>query len=362
MAERIFNFSAGPAVLPEEVLVSAREAMLDLEGSGIGVLEHSHRGPVIDGVFARAEADCRRLAGVGDEYAVLFLQGGASTQFFMLPANFLPDDATADYWNTGSWSKKAIAEARRYGQVHVAASSEPDDFTRIPASDDARYSERPRYVHFTSNNTIVGTQFREEPEPPAGAWLACDASSDLFSRPIDVARYGFLYGGAQKNFGPAGVTLVIVRNELLEQGVRDLPTMLRYPVHAEQSSRYNTPPVFGVYMMGQVFRWLLERGGLEAMGRENEAKARIVYDVIDGSDFFRGTAQPDCRSLMNVTFRAPSEELEAAFVAEAEKQGLSGLKGHRSVGGMRASLYNALPREACEALARFMKDFEARNG
>jgi phosphoserine aminotransferase len=232
----------------------------------------------------------------------------------------------------------------------------------VPRGNEIRYSKSPVYAHFTSNNTIEGTQYPEAPPAPGGAWLACDASSDFFSRPIDVTRYGLIYAGAQKNLGPAGVTLVIVREDLLEQEVRDLPTMLRYRIHAEKDSRYNTPPVFGIYVMGRVFRWLLDRGGLKAMAAANEAKARIVYDAIDASGFFRGTARPDSRSLMNVTFRAPTPELEAAFVSEAAKRGLSGLKGHRSVGGMRASLYNALPLAACEALAQFMKDFESRQG
>ena len=362
MSDRIFNFSPGPAVLPEEVLREAQEALWNLDGSGIGVLEHSHRGPAIDEIFASTQAACRALAGIPDAYRILFLQGGASTQFAMLPANFLPDDGTADYLCTGSWSKKAIAEASRFGAVHVAASSEESNFSFVPRGDEVRYSTRPVYVHFTSNNTIFGTQYGEEPAAPEGAWLGCDASSDLFSRPLDVTRYGLIYAGAQKNLGPAGVTLVIVREDLLERAVRELPTMLRYRIHAEKDSRYNTPPVFGVYLMGRVFRWLLERGGLEAVAAANEAKARRVYDAIDASSFFRGTARPDSRSLMNVTFRAPSADLEAAFVAEAAKQGLSGLKGHRSVGGMRASLYNALPPVACEALVQFMKDFAAKNG
>lgn len=362
VSDRIVNFAPGPAALPEEVLREAQDALWDLDGSGIGVLEHSHRGRVIDDLFARTEADCRRLAKIPDDYRILFLQGGASTQFAMLPANLLPDGSTADYLHTGSWSKKAMIEARRFGRVHVAASSESENFSHIPSRSDTHYSERPVYVHFTSNNTIVGTQFREEPLPPDPSWLACDACSDLFSRPIDVRRYGIVYAGAQKNLGPAGVTLVIVREELIERAARDLPTMLRYGIHAEQGSRYNTPPVFGIYIMGRVIRWLLDRGGLEATAVANQAKARLVYDAIDASSFFRGTARKDSRSLMNLTFRAPSVELEAAFVSEAEAQGLSGLQGHRSVGGMRASLYNAFPQEGCEALVQFMKDFEARRG
>ncbi len=362
VSDRIVNFAPGPAALPEPVLREAQEALWDLNGSGIGVLEHSHRSRVIDDLFARTEADCRTLAGIPDEYRILFLQGGASTQFAMLPANLLPEGATADYLHTGSWSKKAMVEARRYGNVHIAASSEPEKFSYIPSRSDAQYSERPTYVHFTSNNTIVGTQFREEPVPPDGSWLACDACSDVFSRPIDIRRYGVLYAGAQKNLGPAGVTLVVIRQDLLERAARDLPTMLRYGIHAEQGSRYNTPPVFGIYVLGRVIRWLLDRGGLEATAAVNQAKARLVYDAIDASGFFRGTAREDSRSLMNVTYRAPSVELEADFVSEAEAQGLSGLKGHRSVGGMRASLYNAFPESGCEALVQFMKDFEARRG
>lgn len=362
MEKRIYNFSPGPAVLPEEVLREAREALWNLEGSGIGVLEHSHRGAVIDEVFARTEADCRELLGVPREYRVLFLQGGASTQFYMLPANFLAPDATADYWNTGSWSKKAIAEAKLYGEVHVAASSEDDEFAHVPAPDAGRYSDAPAYVHFTSNNTIFGTQFPREPELPEGAWLACDASSDLFSRPIDVSRYGVLYAGAQKNFGTAGVTLVVVREDLLEREVRKLPTMLRYGAHAQQGSRYNTPPVFGVYVTGLVLRWIRGAGGVAAMDRQNREKAKLLYDAIDASDFYRGTARPDSRSLMNVTFLTPDPELDAAFVAEAGKRELSGLKGHRSVGGVRASLYNAFPRAGCRALVEFMREFEARHG
>ncbi len=357
-----YNFSAGPAVLPEEVLREAQEALWDLDATGIGVLEHSHRGGAIDSVFAETEASCRRLAGIPDDYRVLFLQGGASLQFAMLPANFLADDGCADYLETGSWSKKAISEARHYGDVHVAASSADANFTYIPRAADIVYSERPSYVHVTSNNTIFGTQWSAEPPLPDGAWLACDASSDIFSRPLDMRRYGIVYAGAQKNLGPAGVTLVILREDLLERAVRELPTLLGYGIHAKNDSRYNTPPVFGIFVMGRVFQWLERQGGLEAMAQANEAKARLVYDAIDASPFFRGTAREDSRSLMNLTFRAPSEALEATFVADARKAGLDGLKGHRSVGGMRASLYNAFPDEGCEALVSFMREFESRHG
>jgi phosphoserine aminotransferase len=293
---------------------------------------------------------------------VLFLSGGASTQFFMLPANFLPDGGVADYLDTGSWSQKAMREAQLYGSVHVAASSKASGYTHIPAPGEARYSERPAYVHFTSNNTIFGTQFREEPTPPPGVWLACDASSDIFSKPIELRRYGLLYAGAQKNLGPAGVTLVVVRKDLLEPTVRELPTMLRYRTHAEQGSLYNTPPTFGIYVMGLVFKWLMSEGGLEAAARRNAEKAALLYDYVDGQDFFRAPVRADSRSLMNVIFRTPTSELDARFVAEATAQGLDGLKGHRSAGGMRASLYNAFPRAGCEALVQFMKDFAAKHG
>jgi len=362
MSERVFNFAPGPAVLPEEVLREAQADLWNCDRSGIGILEQSHRGAVVDRLFAEAEADCCKLAGVSDDYSVLFLQGGASTQFFMLPAYFLAGNSTADYLNTGSWSKKAIKEARLYGKVHVACSSEDANFSYIPRSEEIRYSEHPTYVHYTSNNTIFGTEFQTAPNPPGGAWLACDCSSDIFSRPIDVSHHGLIYAGAQKNLGPAGTTLVILRKDLLDRCVRELPSMLRYDLLAKEDSRYNTPPVFGVYIIGRVFKWLLARGGLGAMAKQNADKAKLLYDVLDSSGFYRGPARSDSRSLMNVVFRAPSEELEKKFVAEAGKQGLVGLKGHRSVGGMRASIYNAFSLAGCEALVEFMRDFEARHG
>jgi phosphoserine aminotransferase len=359
---RIFNFSPGPAVLPEPVLREAQRDLLEIDDTGIGILEHSHRGRLFERVIEEAEADFRALAAIPASYRVLFLQGGASTQFFMLPANFLADGGVADYLDTGSWSQKAMREASLYGSVHVAASSRDRGYTCIPAPDETRYSERPAYVHFTSNNTIFGTQFRSEPVPPPGAWLACDASSDLFSKPIDVTRYGVLYAGAQKNLGPAGVTLVVIREDLLDPPVRELPTMLRYRTHAEQGSLYNTPPTFAVYVTGRVLKWTLAQGGLVEMARRNEEKARLLYDYLDAQDFYRAPVRPDSRSLMNVVFRTPSAELDARFVAEAAKRGLDGLEGHRSAGGMRASIYNAFPRAGCEALVEFMKDFAARHG
>lgn len=361
MSERPYNFSAGPAVLPPQVLQEAREALLDLDGSGIGVLEHSHRGEVFRRVLDEAEAACRELAQIPEDYAVLFLQGGAATQFHMLPANFLPADGVADYLVTGAWSKKALAEARHYGAVHIAASGEKGGFRAIPGAADIACSAAPAYVHFTSNNTIYGTQWAREPEPPELSWLACDASSDIFSRPIEIARYGLLYAGAQKNLGPAGVTLVVLRRALLQRAARELPAMLRYALHAENNSLYNTPPAFGIYVMGRVFAWLQRQGGLAEMARRNAEKAQIVYAAVDG-DFYRAVAHPDSRSHMNAVFRTPSAELDSRFVREAEAAGLQGLRGHRSVGGMRASLYNAFPRAGCLALAEFMRHFARRAG
>lgn len=361
-ATRPFNFSPGPAVLPEEVLQQAREDLWDVEGSGIGVLEQSHRGDFADRMIAEVISDCRKLARIPEEYRVLFLHGGASTQFFMLPANFLAADRGADYLDTGSWSTKAIQEARRYGMVHVAASSKDCGFDHIPGTDEIRWSDDPVYAHFTSNNTIFGTGFSEPPVPPKGCWLACDASSDIFSKPIDVSRFGLLYASAQKNLGPAGVTLVIIREDLLKATVRDLPTMLRYRAHADNDSRYNTPNVFGIYVVGRVLKWLLALGGLEAIEARNLAKAGLLYDAIDRSSVFEGTARPDSRSRMNITFRARSKEIDVEFLAQAQARELLGLKGHRSVGGMRASIYNAFPEEGCQALARLIREFDSRYG
>lgn len=357
---RIYNFSAGPAVLPEPVLEEAREALWSLGDTGIGICEHSHRGKAFLAVYEQAVALCRELASIPDDYDVLFLQSGASLQFCMVPMSFLTPERTADYFVTGSWSKKAIAEAKRFGRVHVACSSEDRNFCYIPRS--AAYSSSPTYVHFTSNNTIFGTQFRSEPEAPDGAFLVCDASSDIFSRPIDVKKYGVIYGGAQKNLGPAGATLVIVRKDLVERGSSELPTMLQYRTHAETDSMFNTPPVFCIYVMGLVFHWLKEQGGLAATAERNRAKAGKLYDYLDKSGLFQPTADPDSRSLMNVTFVTGDAELDAKFVAAAEQASFSGLKGHRSVGGMRASLYNAFPPEGVDQLIEFMRDFEARHG
>ncbi len=357
MTERIFNFSAGPAVLPVSVLEEARENLLSLGDTGIGLLEHSHRGQAFRAVSNETEVLCRELAGIPDDYRVLFLQGGASTQFFMVPMNFLTAETTADYLVTGSWSQKAVAEAKRFGNVNIACSGEERKFCEIPET--RTYSNAPAYVHFTSNNTICGTQFATEPEVPGDAPLVCDASSDIFSRPLDVARYGLIYAGAQKNLGPAGVTLVIVRQDLIDRGSTDLPTILQYRTHAEKESMFNTPPVFGIYMMGLVLKWIKQQGGLSAMQARNHRKAETLYDYLDKSRLFKPTAQRDSRSLMNVTFVTGDEQLDAEFVTTAKQAGLDGLKGHRSVGGMRASLYNAFPSEGVGALIGVMRRFES---
>jgi phosphoserine aminotransferase len=361
MTDRIHNFSAGPAVLPESVLRKAQEAIWNAAGSGIGIMEHSHRGKLFERVINEAEEACRSLGGIPDNYRVLFLQGGASLQFAMVPMNFLSAERTADYLVTGVWSQKALKEAKPLGKVHIAATGEATNFDRIPRPEEIRYSTNPVYVHITTNNTIYGTQWHTEPPVPSGVPLVADASSDMYSRPIDIRKYGIIYAGAQKNLGPSGVVLVIIRDDLVEAGSKTVPTMLQYRTHAGESSLYNTPPTFAIYVMGEVFKWIQVEGGLEAMAEHNEAKARLLYEFIDNSDFFRGTVQPDSRSRMNVCFRAPTEELEAKFISEATKRGLDGLKGHRSAGGMRASIYNACPRGAVEALLGFMQEFERAN-
>jgi phosphoserine aminotransferase len=357
---RIWNFSAGPAVLPEPVLRQAQEDLWNIRGSGIGIVEHSHRGKIYEAVNAEAEARCRELASIPSGYQVLFLQGGASLQFAMVPMNLLPPGRTADYLVTGVWAQKALKEAKLIGPVHTAYDGASEQFRRIPEPRELSYSSDPAYVHLTTNNTVYGTQWRAEPPVPDAAPLVADTSSDMFSRPIDVSRYGLIYAGAQKNLGPSGVVLVIVREDLLERAPATLPVMLQYRTHAKEHSLYNTPNTFGVYLMGEVFRWIQNQGGLDAMARRNAEKARLLYDVIDSTEFWRGTVDPGSRSLMNVCFRAPNEELEARFCAEATAAGLDGLKGHRSVGGMRASIYNACPQAAVEALVQFMKEFERR--
>ena len=360
-SERIFNFSAGPAVLPVSVLEQARNELVAIPGVGMSILEVSHRSKVFEGVLARAEADIRELARIPANYRVLFLQGGASLQFTMVPMNLLSHGATADYLVTGAWSAKAVDEARKIGKVHIAATTKGEQFTRIPAAAELALTEGAAYAHMTSNNTIFGTQWKTLPDV-GDVPLVSDTSSDMFSRPIDVASHALIYAGAQKNMGPAGVTVVIIREDLLARSPASLPVMLSYAVHAENGSMYNTPPVFAIYMLGLVTQWLIGQGGLEAIAAVNERKAAKLYAEIDRTGFYRGTAQNDSRSLMNVTFRLSSEELEKQFVKGAEQVGLDGLKGHRSVGGIRASIYNAFPEAGIDALTGFMRDFEQRNG
>lgn len=361
MTERIFNFSAGPAIMPLPVLEEARRDMLALPGVGMSVMEISHRSKPFDEIIQGAEAGLRELLGIPNGYAVLFLQGGASLQFAMVPMNFLSPDASADYLVTGSWGKKAVKEAQKFGNVDLAANMADGGFTRVPGQDELHLNPSAAYVHITSNETIEGVEFKSEPEV-GDVPLVCDSSSNILSRPIPVEKYGLIYAGAQKNMGPSGVTLVIIREDLLPRVHDGLATMLDYRTHAKDKSLHNTPNTWGIYIVNLVCKWLKEKGGLAAMQRENEAKARLLYDAIDATEFYRGHADPDSRSNMNVTFRLPSEDLEKQFASEATAQGLDGLKGHRSVGGIRASIYNAFPRAGCEALVGFMKEFEKKNG
>ena len=361
MTERIFNFAAGPAVLPLPVLEEAQRDLLALPGVGMSVMEISHRSATFEGIIGRAEADIRRLADVPANYRVLFLQGGASLQFSMVPMNLLTDGRTADYLMTGSWADKAAKEARRVGAVNATGSTEADGYRRIPSDAECKLTPGAAYVHMTSNNTIEGTQWHRLPAV-GDVPLVADASSDIFSRPIDISRHGLVYAGAQKNLGPSGVTLVIIRDDLLDRSAKSLPAMLSYAVQAENGSLYNTPPTFGVYVLGLVIRWLVDQGGLPAIATLNERKAARLYAELDRSDFWRPVAKKDSRSRMNVTFRLATEELENAFVKQATAEGLDGLKGHRSVGGMRASIYNAFPEEGLDALVSFMKEFERKNG
>jgi phosphoserine aminotransferase len=358
---RIFNFSAGPAVLPLPVLEEAQRDLISLPGVGMSVLEISHRSRPFDEIIQGAEADFRALAGIPDAHHVLFLQGGASTQFSMVPMNLLPAGATADYVVTGSWSQKAVKEAKKVGAVHIAGTTEKENFARIPRQDELELTPGAAYVHYTSNNTIFGTEWSSEPAV-GDVPLVCDASSDIFSRPLDVGRYGLIYAGAQKNLGPSGLTVVVIRDDLAGRGAESLPTMLRYATHVQERSLYNTPPVFAIYILRLVLKWLVAQGGLAAMAAANQRKAGKLYAEIDRTGFYRGHAAKDSRSLMNVTFRLPSEELEKRFAQEATAAGFDGLKGHRSVGGLRASIYNAFPEEGIDALVEFMRDFEQRAG
>ncbi|HEY5883866.1 MAG TPA: 3-phosphoserine/phosphohydroxythreonine transaminase [Pyrinomonadaceae bacterium] len=361
MTERIFNFSAGPAILPVPVLEQAQRDMLSLPGVGMSVMEISHRSKTFDTIHGQAELGLRQLLGIPDNYRVLFLQGGASLQFSMIPMNFLPEGKSADHVITGSWGKKALKEAKREGSVNVAATMADGGFTRVPGNDELMLNPAAAYAHITTNETIEGVEWKREPEI-GDVPLVADASSNILSRPMPVEKYALIYAGAQKNMGPSGVTLVIVRDDLLDRIPDGLHTMLDYRTHVENNSLYNTPNTWGIYIISLITKWLQEKGGIEGMHRENEEKAGLLYDAIDATDFYRGHADADARSLMNVTFRLPNEELEKKFTAEATAQGLDGLKGHRSVGGIRASIYNAFPIEGVKALVSFMKEFERTNG
>jgi phosphoserine aminotransferase len=358
---RIHNFAAGPAVLPLPVLEQIQRDLLALPGVGMSILEISHRSKTFEAILEQAVADIRAIGAVPPNYHVLFLQGGASTQFSMVPMNLLAASGTADYIDTGSWAEKAIKEAKKVGTVNVAATTKADNYARIPAQSELKLTPGAAYVHITSNNTIEGTEWKSLPDV-GGAPLVNDTSSDMFSRPIEVSKHALIYAGAQKNMGPAGVTVVIIRDDLLARSQKSLPTMLNYSVHAENKSLYNTPPAFAVYALGLVMQWLRAQGGLAAIAKVNERKAAKLYAEIDRTGFYRGTAQKDCRSLMNVTFRLATEDLENAFIKQATAAGLDGLKGHRSVGGMRASIYNAFPEEGVDALVAFMREFERTNG
>ena len=358
---RIFNFAAGPAILPLPVLEEAQRDLVALPGVGMSVMEISHRSKTFERILAQAEADMRTLAAIPANYKVVFLQGGASLQFSMVPMNLLSPGATADYLITGDWGKKALKEAKKVGATHVAATTEDGRFTRVPSQAELKLTAGAAYVHMTSNETIHGVEWRRLPEV-GHAPLVCDSSSDIFSQPIDIAKYGLIYAGAQKNLGPSGVTIVIVRDDLLARSQDALPTMLNLKTQAENGSMYNTPPTFGVYILGLVMKWLVGLGGLSAIGAINERKAAALYAELDRSGFWRPHADKDSRSRMNVTFRLPTEALETTFAKEATAAGLDGLKGHRSVGGIRASIYNAFPEAGVTALVQFMKEFERKNG
>ena len=357
---RVYNFSAGPAVLPEEVLKEAAAEMLDYNGTGMSVMEMSHRSKAFEEIIRTAEADIRELMNIPDNYKVLFLQGGASQQFAMIPMNLMKN-GVADYIVTGQWAKKAYQEAQKYGKANKIASSEDKTFSYIPDCSDLPISEDADYVYICENNTIYGTKYKELPNTK-GKTLVADVSSCFLSEPVDVSKYGVIYGGVQKNVGPAGVVIVIIREDLITEDVLPgTPTMLQYKTHADANSLYNTPPAYGIYICGKVFKWLKKQGGLAAMKEKNEKKAKLLYDFLDQSKLFKGTVEPKDRSLMNVPFVTGDKELDAKFVKEAKEAGCENLKGHRTVGGMRASIYNAMPYEGVEALVEFMKKFEEEN-
>lgn len=358
---RIYNFSAGPANLPEEVLKEAAEEMLDYNGTGMSVMEMSHRSKAYDEIHNQALADIRELMNIPDNYKVMFLQGGAWTQFAMIPMNLMKN-RVADYIITGQWAKKAYGEAKLYGKANAIASSEDKMFTYIPDCSDLPISPDADYVYICQNNTVFGTEYHTLPNTK-GKTLVADVSSCFLSEPIDVTKYGLVYGGVQKNIGPAGTVIVIIRDDLITEDVYPgTPTMLRYKTHADANSLFNTPPTYGIYICGKVFKWLKQRGGLQAMKEYNERKAKILYDYLDESQMFTGTVEKKDRSLMNVPFVTGNPELDAKFIKEAKENGMDNLKGYRTVGGMRASIYNAMPMEGVQTLVDFMRDFEKKNG
>ena len=361
MAERVFNFAAGPAVLPESVLREAQENLFALPEIGMSILEMSHRSKTVIDIMDQAEADIRALASIPDNYSILFLQGGASLQFSMIPMNLVAPEGHADHIVSGHFAKIAFEEARKVAQIDLAGSTELRGFDRVPRQEELTLNPKADYLHFTSNNTIFGTEWDEEPDS-GRVPLVGDISSNAFSRPLDVSKYGLIYAGAQKNLGVAGVTMVIVRDDLIERSQDTLPAMLSYKVQQKSSSAYNTPPVFGVYILGLVIKWIIDQGGLEEMERRNLEKSRLIYDAIDSSEFYSGHAITEDRSRMNVTFKLPGPELEQRFVEEANSNELAELRGHRSVGGIRASIYNAFPSKGVDALVSFMKEFERTNG
>lgn len=359
MPDRIYNFSAGPATLPYEVLQQAAKDIVNFNDKGIGLIEMSHRSKEYIQVVDECEALLRELLAIPPQYKVLFLQGGASTQFAMVPMNLLGPDTTACYLNTGTWAKKAIKEAKLFAPIDVAYSSEDSNFDRVPSAGDYAVPDGAEYLYFVSNNTIFGTQFQNM--PATDKMLVCDMSSDILSRPIDVSRFGLIFAGAQKNMGPAGCTVVIIREDLLDRSPANIPTMFNYKTHADKGSMFNTPPCFAIYAIGLVLKWLKKNGGVTAIEKVNQEKGNLLYQAIDKSSFYAGHAQPDSRSFMNITFNLPTPELEAQFVQEATAASFDGLKGHRSVGGCRASIYNAFPRTGVEKLVDFMVKFEKKN-
>ncbi|SLM31672.1 Phosphoserine aminotransferase [Desulfamplus magnetovallimortis] len=359
MSERIYNFNPGPAILPVEVLEQASKDILEYQNTGMSLIELSHRSKEFMAVTDTAEALLREIMEIPDNYKVLFLQGGASTQFFMVPMNLLGPGKKATYLNTGTWSKKAIKEAKLFGDIDVAYSSEATTFNRVPTQDEYTVADDSEYLYLTSNNTIYGTQFRDF--PVTEKMLISDMSSDILSRKVDVSKFGIIFAGAQKNLGPSGVTVVIIREDLLERTPENVPTMLSYKTHADKGSMFNTPPCFSIYTVGEVLKWLKKQGGVEGIEKINREKAEILYSAMDEGDYYRGHAEKASRSWMNVSFNLPTPELEAKFIAEAAKVGLGGLKGHRSIGGCRASIYNAFPVKGVEKLVAFMREFEQKN-